>query len=414
MSQHRKGRIGIQKIVLKGSLLLLVLLNGYWLYSILMSRTEIPVFWQAAPHWIAIFSLFLAIYLCTSEVTIGSPLVTIFLMLSLNWTGILFHFDRLLSLDAPILPQLGNIAFFASFAIAISVSFLLIRQRWRTHGLKQTAAKPDLPLVRRLIVVFAIPLVVFLLSMNVALVICNGFLSMALDLPQAFETVNAPPPSPKDSSGVSIQINGIDGGRLILGLPMPHRDVGDSGKSAMRWDGYVSERLHLTPKKLRDIESSLNNLDPKKWEILTKLPSPIFRFDLHLFSDSLSPNMTKKISSFLLTTARGDTATVLPGHSIILGRDLQLDDISKTLASTKLDMSYRIGIMAQYMAAYDKGGKFVSNATGTIFVLPTIFTGVVVFSAVILLVLSTIAVLKRTLLLSKDFREIEEFFEDKK
>jgi hypothetical protein len=227
---------------------------------------------------------------------------------------------------------------------------------------------------------------------------------MELNLAQAFESTIQPPPT---QEGVSIQLNGVNGDKAIIRFRMPKIVRDKTGQVESVTDRSGSERLSLTPKKREEIQASLSALDPQKWQILTKLPSPIFTYSLDLISDKTSPNNAKKVSRFLVTVANRDSEELTPGGTLRLGDDLQINEISEVLASAKLDLAYDMGM---YMNFFSKTGEFVSQATGTIIIKPTFFTRLSMFLGVWVLVLALIKLFKETILASNDFKQIKDHY----
>jgi hypothetical protein len=201
---------------------------------------------------------------------------------------------------------------------------------------------------------------------------------------------------------MAIQINGVDGDKAILGFSWKKRADGGPG-----FGERSSEKLLLTPKKLDEIRKNLSNLDPQKWEILTKLPSPIFRFDLDLISDETSPNNSKKASYLLLKAPGGDVQKLKAGQKVSFARDLQVEDISRTLTRSRIDLVYQHGM---YMNFFTEKGKLISQATGAIVIRPTLPTQASVLVSIWVLLLGLIALVKKTLLSSIDFEDIRNHY----
>jgi hypothetical protein len=153
---------------------------------------------------------------------------------------------------------------------------------------------------------FSAPLVLLLVVLVSTWLICSQYLTIVLKFNQAFESTIQPPPSKANSEGLSVQVNGIDGGKLILGFLMPKVESNDSGQKEFIPVEKASEKLALTPKTQEEIQEKLSQLDPQKWQVLTKLPSPIFSYNLDLVSDLTSPNGAKKSSYFLVTALLAD------------------------------------------------------------------------------------------------------------
>jgi hypothetical protein len=240
--------------------------------------------------------------------------------------------------------------------------------------------------------------------------ICSQYLTMRLDFSQAFESTIQPPPTKDNSKGLSVQINGVDGGKAIFGFVMPQIIRRDSGEVEFIEGESISEKLALTPRKQEEIEENLSQLDPQKWQVLTELPSPIFRYNLDLISNQESLNSAKKQSYFLVAVARHNAQRVMPGQEYALGRNLEIGDISRRLAATKIDLVYGTGVMGMYMNFYDKRGEFISQATGTLVITPTVWTKGAVFVGWGLLLLVLITLLLRILLIPKNFKEAIDYY----
>ena len=228
--------------------------------------------------------------------------------------------------------------------------------------------------------------------------ICSKYLTLELDISQAFDTTVPPPPG--NSEGLSVKFGG-PGGSIILGMSMPRYLTNSSGKViGVEQNELASESLALTPKKLEEIQSSLNSLDPEKWEILTKLPAPIFRFNLYLLSYKKSVLSDKKFTYFHIIGASGKTNNLAPGQSSELGKGLQIGEISQSLASTKIDIIYTIP--GSYTSHFDANGRFISQATGEIIIKPTWFAICSVAVGVWIVLLALLKLIKETLLLPKE------------
>ena len=223
---------------------------------------------------------------------------------------------------------------------------------------------------------------------------------MEWSLSEVFESTAQPPPGP------AIQLNGIDGGKAIIGASFVREKDGRIG-----FGTTTGEKLSLTPKKVDEIQANLRRLDPQKWEVLTKLPSPIFRYRLHLLSDTESPNNGKKSSYFLLKVGMRAVQKVMPGQRILLGEDFQVEDISDYLGISKLDLVYKDGM---YMTFFDPKGQFISQATGRIIIEPTSFTRGSVFVSLLVIILALLHLLKNIFLAPKDFEEIKAYYQREK
>jgi hypothetical protein len=252
---------------------------------------------------------------------------------------------------------------------------------------------------------FIIPLGILVASFGLTWFTCSQYLTIDLNLSQAFEPVVQPPPSKDNGRGLSVQLNGVDGDKAVIGFLFPQ--IGVEADGMFKLGESSSEELALTPKTRDEIRKNLSNLDPQKWEVLTKLPSPIFRFNLNLVSGKDSPNNAKKASHFVVTVAGAGTQKVMPGQEIPLGQNLEVEDISQTLASSKIDLVYGNGM---YMNFFDRNGSFISQATGILNVRPTFLTRCSVFISIWVLLLGLIALFKRTLLASKEFEDIQHHF----
>ena len=195
---------------------------------------------------------------------------------------------------------------------------------------------------------------------------------------------------------------------------MPYAVTGDTGEVEFERRENSSEKLVMTSRTKEQIQENLRELDPQQWQVLTKLPSPIFRYNLSLINYLAVPKNSKIESFFLVTLASDDTQRVMPGQEIALRHNLQIEDISSTLASTNVDLVYGAGDFGMYWNLYDKKGKFISQATGTIVIKPTFWTRVSIFVGVWIFLLGLVALLKKTLLVSKDFEEIKVHYKRQK
>ena len=258
------------------------------------------------------------------------------------------------------------------------------------------------------IIKISLTLIILLLCVILTWITCSKYLTMELNLSQAFKSTESP--TKGNSQGSSIQINGVDGGKAVIGFTIPRITRKGSGEIEFGVKEATSESLALTPKKQEEIKANLSELDPQRWQVLTKLPSPIFRYNMKLISDLESPNVPKKISHFLVTRSDGNNQKLMPGQKIILGNSLQIEDISRTLSTTKIDLVYRAGVMGMYMNFYDKDGKLVSQATGKIDINPTFFTVLTVFVGIWVILLGFVTLLKNTFLVSKEFEQIIDHF----
>jgi hypothetical protein len=254
-----------------------------------------------------------------------------------------------------------------------------------------------------------VPVAILLVGLGLTWFTCSQYLTIQLSLSQAFEPIVQPPPDKNNQRGLSIQLNGVDGDKAIIGFSFPQMRAEEGG--IFHFGESSSEELALTPRTRDEIRKNISNLDPQKWEVLTKLPSPIFRFNLDLVSGEDSPNKAKKASHFIVTVPGAGTQKVMPGQEIRLGQDLQVDHISETLASAKIELVYGNGM---YMNFFDKNGNFISQATGTLNVQPTFFTRCSVLASIWVLLLALLTLLKKTLLASKDFEEIQNHFKLRK
>jgi hypothetical protein len=100
----------------------------------------------------------------------------------------------------------------------------------------------------------------------------------------------------------------------------------------------------------------------------------------------------------------------MPGQEFTLGRNLEIGDISRRLAATTINLIYGTGALGMYMNFYDKKGEFISQATGTIIIKPTLWTIGAVFVGGWLLLLGLKTLLIRTLLVPKDLKQIMDYY----
>jgi hypothetical protein len=165
-----------------------------------------------------------------------------------------------------------------------------------------------------------------------------------------------------------------------------------------------SEELTLTPKKLEEIQANLRDLDPQKWQLLTKLPERLFRFNLLMFSDTTSPNNAKKESYFLVTVPINSAQKkVMPGEKFLLGKSLEIQEIAKVVADIKINLVYGMGM---YMTFFSKNGELISQATGRMVIEPTFGVQASVFLGVWVMLVALVALLKKTLLIPREVGEV--------
>ncbi len=267
------------------------------------------------------------------------------------------------------------------------------------HRSQKSAAKGFRKRVARIWVPFSIIGFSFLLSWY----LCASFLTMEWSFDKVFDTTAQDPPT----GTMTIQINGAHGGVLNLGETPPTLTTNSlTGKvDGFNWNTTPSEKSTLTPKKLNEIKVALGTLDPQKWAVLTKLPSPIFRYNLALLSDR-----TANWESYQVTVGNDyPIKDVKPGDEIVLGDRLQVEDISQTLASTKISLIYTMGT-GTVMSTYDSNGKFVSHTTGMIVIHPTFMTEVFVFAGTWTILLGFLKLMKETMLFPKDLDEVKQYY----
>ena len=162
-----------------------------------------------------------------------------------------------------------------------------------------------------------------------------------------------------------------------------------------------------TPKTLEQIKAGLNQLDLEKWAQMSKLPSPIFGFNLSLKSEPTSPNNLKKISYFLIYVGSAQTNKVMPGEEIVFARNVSINRLTDVLSSTKVGFFYQRDSTNFFatMAAYDKSGNFISQSTGTLKFRPGWVTRGFMFLGVWAFIIGLCVLLKQTLLIGKQLKE---------
>ena len=256
---------------------------------------------------------------------------------------------------------------------------------------------------------FKYPLLILALVSISTTYICSSYLTLDIDFNQAYDVVVQQPPTKENSEGLSIKLNGLDGGKAIIGFRPPNFKH-ENGNVRIEEKEKSSENLILSPKKSDEIQAKLSELNPQKWQVLTNLPSPIFKYNLNIYSDPRSPNNAKISSYYLIRNSKGVDVKLIPGQQIQLGSHLRIDEISREIALTNISLVYEHGI---YMNFYDRDGKLISQATGTIIINPTLLTIISVFVGIWVVLLGLLKLLKETLLLPNDVKQIKDRYKQK-
>src|SRR5258708_6411192 len=113
---------------------------------------------------------------------------------------------------------------------------------------------------------FGVPLIIVVIVLLLSITVISR-LGMRLDFSKVFKTTVQPAPTP-ETGGISTKLQGVAGDSAIVGHQFPN-------------SASSSEEIPFTGKNLTEIESGLTQIETDHWEVLTNLPSTVFRFDVY-------------------------------------------------------------------------------------------------------------------------------------
>lgn len=235
----------------------------------------------------------------------------------------------------------------------------------------------------------ALPLIIIFVAALLSLYFISAYFTLRLDLSKVFKTSVQPAPSPA-TGGISVRLGGIDGDSAIIGFQFPATD-------------NSSEDIPFTEKNLEEIRSSLTSIESDQIEFLTGLPASIFRFNLYLVSYKDSPNKAKKASYFLVRDSSGSATKVLPDQSVMLAKNITLDNLVNVISLKTISLIYTNGM---YQNFYDQGGNIVSQATGELVIKPTVKIQFLIFLGLWTFIIAFLTLLKQTIGSSKDLQDV--------
>ena len=233
-----------------------------------------------------------------------------------------------------------------------------------------------------------IPAILIALSFLLGMFLTKVY-TLRIDLPKAFQTNPAPPPT------IGIKLNGVDGDSADIGFNFPQNATG-------------SEKLKITDKNVEEIKAALSAAEFEKWDTMTKLPSAFFTFDLLIYSSPIAPNNGKKDTKFQATTLGGKDIQIFPGQTVRIGEGFKFQNLDEMLSRMQLTL-ISTGTPI-YQVFYDKNGNFVPQSTGTLIIRPSSFSQILINAASLALIVALFSLLKTLVLSGKDVKNFIEHF----
>lgn len=230
-----------------------------------------------------------------------------------------------------------------------------------------------------------IPTILIVLSLFLGLYITNQLFTFKFDLRDVFEQTPTTPPQ------MNLKLNGVDGDWAIIGF------LADK----------EAESALMTQKSIEDIKQQLDKHEIEKWEFLTKVPATFLKFNLYIYNSLQSPNNSKKVSILEVTHPNGGTSSLLPGENKVVGKDFLFKELGDVVGTIRMKLKYSNG---QYMAFYDKDGKFVPQSTGQLVLGLSLQSQLLIIGGSLLFLVAIFVFLKQLILSSKDVREILSYF----